>query len=173
VKSFEFGESGLVLDIDEGSEESLTTDTLIFATGQQSELNDLFGVELTGCGFVKVNENMMTSVEGVFAAGDVVYGTKSVVEAIASGREAAINIDRYLGGDGDIEEILFEREPLDPWIGKIEGFARLERIACLQDEASAKQEAVRCLQCDLRLHITKVKLWVDPHFQKKAEEVRQ
>ena len=44
--------------------------------------------------------------EGVFAAGDVLVGTSSVIEAIASGRKAASSIDLYLGGLGIIDEVL-------------------------------------------------------------------
>jgi len=40
---------------------------------------------------------MMTSVEGVFAAGDIVRGASLVVWAIRDGRDAAAAIDAYLG----------------------------------------------------------------------------
>ncbi|MCQ5187686.1 hypothetical protein NE581_11120, partial [Streptococcus parasanguinis] len=63
------------------------------------------------------------SVEGIFAAGDAVYGTKSVIMAIEAGRQAASEIDIYLGGDGDITETFAPARHADPKIGKIEGFA--------------------------------------------------
>lgn len=169
VKSFKFTEKGLEFDIDEGSKDKLTTDVLIFATGQQPELTDSFGIELVKGSFAKVDEKMMTNIEGIFAAGDVIYGTKSVVDAIASGRQAAMNIDKYLGGDGNIDEVLFEREPLNSKIGTIENFSRLERKDHIENEADARGESMRCLQCDLRLDIKKVKLWVDPHFKRVKE----
>jgi hypothetical protein len=111
----------------------------------------------------------MTDKKGVFAAGDVVYGTKSVVEAIASGRKAASSIDLYLGGNGNIEEVLFEREPLDPKIGPGEGFCCEERKDVFNCEADAKYETSRCLQCDLRLDIKNVKHWVDSHYKNVKE----
>ena len=84
-------------------------------------------------------------------------------------------IDRYLGGDGEIAETLCERSA-DPHIGRIEGFGKLERVEQtlraaderVKDELDvyhtyscdqAKCEAERCLQCDLRLQFTPVKLW--------------
>jgi len=165
IKGFRFTANGLELDVEEGTQARLTTDTLVFATGQQPELNEDFGIELVRISFAKVDETMQTNVNGVFAAGDAIYGTKSVVQAIESGRQAAINIDKFLGGDGDIEEILFEREKQDPNIGTVEQFAQLERIKELKDACDACEESTRCLQCDLRLDIQKVKYWVNPHFK--------
>jgi hypothetical protein len=99
-----------------------------------------------------------------------------VIEAIAGGRNAASAIDKFLGGDGDISEVLVDREPLNPFIGHIDGFAGLARteadlMGAEQRKAGfdpiekafscdqAKCEAERCLQCDLRTTISKVKLW--------------
>ena len=56
------------------------------------------GVKLTGRGNVEADENMMTNVDGVFAAGDMRRGQSLIVWAIAEGREAAHHIDRYLMG---------------------------------------------------------------------------
>ena len=165
IKSFKFTQKGLELETIEGSEEILKTDTLIFATGQQPDLKETFGIELVRNSFANVDQNLETSDKGVFAAGDVVYGTKSVVEAIASGRQAAINIDKYLGGDGNIEEKLYERTKPEANIGTVELFAQLERFDRLKDTCDATAESLRCLQCDLRTDIQKVKYWVDPHFK--------
>ena len=114
--------------------------------------------------------------EGVYAAGDVVTGTKSVIAAIAAGRRAAEEMDKYLGGNGDISETLVDEETAEPYIGRVEGFAGLTRVVPKMLDASrrvqdfslveepftceeAQCEAGRCLQCDLRLQITKPKLW--------------
>lgn len=172
IERFKFTERGIEFKVIEGTEIELDLDTIIFATGQQPDLNEIFGVELVKGTFVKVDGNMQTSISGVFAAGDVTYGTKSVVAAIESGREAAINIDKYLGGSGDIEETLFDREKLNSKIGTIDGFAGLKRVECLRESCDAKAETSRCLQCDLRLGIQKVKYWVDPQF-KTVKEVRK
>ena len=105
-------------------------------------------------------------------------GTASVIEAIASGRKGAVAVDRYLGGDGDIDERLAPLEEVDPWLGPGEGFAALNRcredrvltgdrvssfceIVQPLDEGGAVAESSRCLQCDLRLKITPVRFWGD------------
>jgi len=58
-------------------------------------LSDL-GVALTPRGAVATDASHMTSVEGVFAAGDMRRGASLIVWAIREGREAAAAIDRYL-----------------------------------------------------------------------------
>lgn len=165
LNSFRFTPAGLELDIRAGSEQNLKTDTMIFATSQQPDLSDSFGLAFSKGTHIQADEGLQTSAEGVFAAGDAVYGTNSVVRAIASGREAAENIDKYLGGDGVIDEVLFEREALSPQIGVIEGFAGKKRSCALAGVCAAKKEASRCLQCDLRLQIQKDKVWVDQHYK--------
>lgn len=65
-----------------------------------------------------MDNDKTTSVEGIFAAGDAIYGTKSVIMAIESGRQAASQIDKYLGGDGDISEVLAPVQKADPYIGQ-------------------------------------------------------
>jgi glutamate synthase (NADPH/NADH) small chain len=57
------------------------------------------GVQLDARGNVSTDENQMTSVSGVFAAGDMRRGQSLVVWAIAEGRKAAQGIDRYLTGE--------------------------------------------------------------------------
>ncbi|MGL5437894.1 MAG: FAD-dependent oxidoreductase [Lachnospiraceae bacterium] len=171
INGFRFTEHGLELDIAAGTERSLETDTMIFATSQQPGLDESFGIELVKGSFAKTDDQGSTNITGVFAAGDVVYGTKSVVQAIASGRDAAMQIDRYLGGDGNIEEVLFEPEDNNQKIGKMAGFAHLERNECLGTCSEAGAESLRCLQCDLRLAIPKDKNWADPHY-KTVKEVR-
>jgi glutamate synthase (NADPH/NADH) small chain len=54
------------------------------------------GVEINERGNVAVDKNKKTSVPGVFAAGDVERGQSLVVWAIADGRRAAREVDRYL-----------------------------------------------------------------------------
>jgi glutamate synthase (NADPH/NADH) small chain len=55
-----------------------------------------FGVTIDGRGNVATDERSMTSVEGVFAAGDMRRGQSLVVWAIAEGRKAAASVDVYL-----------------------------------------------------------------------------
>ena len=117
--------------------------------------------------------NLATNIAGVYAGGDAVTGPASVIEAIAAGRRAASSIDRYLGGDGVIDEKLVPYEKPSPWLGRDGDFAYRHRVPmpCLPvgqrllgfeevelgyDRETAVAEAKHCLQCDLRLEISPV-----------------
>ena len=63
---------------------------------------DQLGVELDERGNVKVDENKMTSVPGVFAGGDMARGQSLVVWAIAEGRDTARGVDSYLVGQTNL-----------------------------------------------------------------------
>jgi glutamate synthase (NADPH/NADH) small chain len=63
---------------------------------------DQFGVKVTDRGNVWRDSNWMTSVEGVFTAGDMQRGQSLIVWAIAEGRSAAAGIDRFLMGSTDL-----------------------------------------------------------------------
>lgn len=82
----------------EGSEFTIPVDFFVEAVGEIAE-SDMFrsmGLELSPRGLIKVDENMKTSVEGVFAAGDAVSGPRTVIEAVAGGLKAAESINEYL-----------------------------------------------------------------------------
>jgi len=156
VTSCAFDENGLPdICVEEDSELTIPADTVIFAIGQRSGLAADFGVKLGRGNRIVLEEGTccVTETPGVFAAGDAVRGTASVVTAIADGREAAQAIDLHLGGDGVIDEVLAPVVAKDPYIGREEGYAARTRCA---DEPS---EAERCLQCDLRLEIAPRKFW--------------
>lgn len=177
VESFRFEEGRLVVATVPGTETIIPADTIVFATGQKTDLTEDFGLELNKFGYpVYQSGSHSTNLEGIFVAGDVITGTKAVIDAIVGGREAASEIDKYLGGDGDISEVLLEKEAANPYIGKIEDFARMQKASpeileaekrednfCLVDLGFSKEqshcEAERCLQCDLRNQIQKVRLW--------------
>ncbi|HEY4484804.1 MAG TPA: FAD-dependent oxidoreductase, partial [Nitrospiria bacterium] len=83
-----------------GSEFELDVDLVLLAMGftgpvKEGLLSSL-GVKLDARGNVAVDENQMTSVEGVFAAGDMKRGASLIVWAIREGRDAARGIDRHL-----------------------------------------------------------------------------
>ncbi|MDC3112116.1 NAD(P)-dependent oxidoreductase [Pelagibacteraceae bacterium] len=85
----------------EGTEKYLDVDLAIEALGFEPEnLPKLFNnhdLTITRWGTLKINyKNMMTSVDGVFAAGDIVRGASLVVWGIKDGRDAAKNINEYL-----------------------------------------------------------------------------
>jgi glutamate synthase (NADPH/NADH) small chain len=74
-----------------------------FVHPEREGLLDQLGVSITDRGNVKVDENFMTSVPGVFAAGDMQRGQSLVVWAISDGRKAARGIDEYLVGSTELE----------------------------------------------------------------------
>ncbi|MCF0143297.1 MAG: FAD-dependent oxidoreductase [Parasporobacterium sp.] len=177
ISKFYFDENrNPVKEYVEGTEQVIAVDNVIFAVGQKPEDTNKMGVELTHGPYIAADATGKTSADAVFALGDCVTGTKSVIQAIAGGRDVASSVDKFLGGDGDLTEELVPYEAGDPYIGRIEGFAALDRvIADYQDVETrknnfeevehcftceqAKCEASRCLQCDLRLNITRPKLW--------------
>ena len=85
-----------------GSEFDVEADLVLLAMGflypERDGMLTKLKVELDGRGNVKVDKNRMTSVPGVFAAGDAARGQSLVVWAIAEGRDAARGVDQYLMG---------------------------------------------------------------------------
>lgn len=79
-----------VTDI-KNSEFSIKADTVIFAIGLKPDKELILreGLELNDTGLIKIDENNMTNIEGVFAGGDVSQSKATVCKAIASGKNAA------------------------------------------------------------------------------------
>lgn len=85
----------------EGSEHVMPLDTLIEAISQKPDLRMFEKVKdlrVNKWGLIEVDEKYCTSIKGVFSAGDVVTGPKTVAEAIKGGKEAAKHIHKYLVG---------------------------------------------------------------------------
>jgi NADH-quinone oxidoreductase subunit F len=123
-------------------------------------------------GALSVDENTLsTNVPGVFAGGDFTTGPTFVIRAIASGRRAALAIDKYLRGDGSRVEVVDEKTPMgledeglaldgeaaedQPRVevdmesadDRVKDFREVERG--FLDERRVREEARRCLRCDL------------------------
>lgn len=85
-----------------GSEFTLDADLVLLAMGFVGPIRngmiEALGVKLDERGNVATDDNHMTSVPGVFAAGDMRRGQSLVVWAIAEGRKAARGVDEYLMG---------------------------------------------------------------------------
>jgi len=90
----------------EGTEFSLEADLVLIAMGfagpQKSGLLDELAVALDSRGTVSTDQNYMTSLPGVFSAGDMRRGQSLVVWAIQEGRNAARCIDTYLTGTSSL-----------------------------------------------------------------------
>jgi glutamate synthase (NADPH) small chain len=61
--------------------------------------SDFSQIAVNDWGTLKVDENQMTSMPGVFAGGDDVRGPSLVVHAVRDGRKAAQGIDAYIIGE--------------------------------------------------------------------------
>jgi glutamate synthase (NADPH) small chain len=88
-----------------GSEFTLECDLVLLAmgfTGPERGAVDQLGVKLTDRGTVARNEQWMTNVAGVFAAGDMQRGQSLIVWAIAEGRSAARGVDQWLTGQSQL-----------------------------------------------------------------------
>ncbi len=155
-----------------GSEFILEFDTIISSIGQTADIPAQYRLETARGNVIKVNgETLATSRDGVFAGGDIVTGPASVIGAIAQGRQAASSIDKYLGGDGVIDESLVEYEQPDPIFGEDKDYTdwKQAKMPCIDDskripgyievelgfnESEAVNEAKRCLRCNMRLKIS-------------------
>jgi formate dehydrogenase (NADP+) beta subunit len=160
-------ESGRRRPVDTGEEVVEGVDLVIAAVGQYPARFEGFGVNTDRKGRVTVREDsMLTSRPGVYAGGDCVLGPSTLIESVAHGRVAAAAIDKALGGDGDISEVLLrDGWDTDPWIGRQEGFNQRRKLHPIMlapekrtgwdevelgfDDASARAEAARCFKCNL------------------------
>lgn len=152
----------------EGSEYHIPCDMVIAALGQRPELNflsDQKRLETTKWDTVIADDRTcVTSAPGVFAAGDVVTGPATAVEAIGAAHRAAQAIASFIeSGEACVSErcercfpIAFELVPAPKEsAGRIEpplmapeirakDFSEVERSYSIK---SAKEEASRCLMC--------------------------
>ena len=157
----------------EGSRFSTELDTLVVAIGEKME--PFLPTEAAGSSLMKGDRigadrhTLATSRAGVFAGGDAVTGPNTVIDAIATGKRAAIMIGRYLRGE-DLGRPLSRGLPevyVEPRVaGGKEPPAESARVETptrsmeqrrasfteVELGLSAKQarcEAGRCLRCDL------------------------
>lgn len=148
----------------EDSEFVVECDTVIPAIGQQASSEPGRELKLSGRGTVMSDPlSLQTSREGVFAGGDVVKGGSTVIEAIGDGQRAAIAIDRSLGGAGRLPpdvSISLQRAP-DEELEKVtprisepmreaqKRTADFREVVRTIPHEDAREEARRCLRCDL------------------------
>jgi glutamate synthase (NADPH/NADH) small chain len=89
-----------------GSERQLPADLVTLAMGfvgpEANALVDQLGVRLDARGNVDRDAEYMSSVDGVFVAGDAGRGQSLIVWAIAEGRSVASAVDTYLTGDTNL-----------------------------------------------------------------------
>ncbi len=164
-----FTEDGRRKPIPKSSEpRSLRVDMVIPAVSQYSDLPFVGKdeVEMTKWGTFVVDDNsLMTTMEGVYAGGDVVRGSDVVIQAIADGKKAAQAIDMRLGGTGtlykgenieipqdydDAELEEHDRFPMDT-LSPDKRRTNFDEVVQRYHRLNAMAEAMRCLRCDRRL----------------------
>jgi glutamate synthase (NADPH/NADH) small chain len=83
----------------EGSEFDFDTDMVVYAIGTNA--NPIIGqtskIKLNKWGYIEADDNLATSLEGVYAGGDIVTGAATVILAMGAGRKAARSMKAYLG----------------------------------------------------------------------------
>ena len=150
---------------------ALEADACVLAIGQQADLAFLKpgdGVDLTAAGTIRVDPvTLATSSAGVFAGGDVAFGPRNLIEAVANGKRAARSIHEYLTSHRARLETHIDIEEIPTSIYRmIAGFERLDRetpptldlgrrtgIAEVEtgyDRDAAFRQAARCLVCHVQ-----------------------
>jgi len=146
--------------------QTFSADTVIMAIGQSANLEGITdqGIAISKPGGLEADPlTLQTPIDWVFAGGDAFYGPKSVVDAVACGKEAAISIHRFINnldlkegrkkvweyvrpaieGEGIIERIKAEHrspeERAGNWLEVAYGF----------NEEMAHKEAQRCMSCGI------------------------
>jgi len=151
----------------EDSSYYLEFDILIKAIGQT--INPIKGLNIDKTGWLAYDNNTLKLKEGVYGGGDI-FGTSSVVEAIAMGRKAAVEIHLFLGGVEeettysiekpfpiyiDMEEFLVKRVRI-PTINISNLLNNFESVELSIKKEEGVKEAARCLQCDLCSYLSTV-----------------
>lgn len=161
-----FDENGRFNPAFSDEEKIIPCDSVVLAIGQQADLSFLSkedGVEVTPRGILKINEDLSTSVPGVFAGGDVAFGPRILVEGVANGHRAARSIHIHLSGK--TRKSLLSRFKIFPDWKMPEGYLSIPRqkmpvlannrrigIAEVElgfDEEQGRAEGTRCLKCQV------------------------
>ena len=167
-----FDESGRFSPVyDDADRLRLEADSCILAIGQRPDLSFLKpedGVALTPGGTIRVDPlTLATSAPGIFAGGDVAFGPRNLIEAVANGKLAARSIHQHLRQQQprlevvlDVEkiptaryrmaagfEILDREAPPTLEVGRRTGIAEVETG---YDAAAARRQAARCLVCHVQ-----------------------
>jgi len=161
-----------------GTESVISCDTAILAIGQASDLSFLQpsdGVETTRQGTIKIDPNtLMSTAPGIFAAGDIAFGPRLIISAVADGKKAAEQIDRHLRGaewkpkPKYVQITVLDhhamKEQFDEYSRLVVPVLPLERRTGIVEvetgytEEQARLEASRCLKC-----------WVNTIFEGNEE----
>jgi NADPH-dependent glutamate synthase beta subunit-like oxidoreductase/ferredoxin len=163
-----------------GTEEEFPCDTVISAIGQIADLSFLgqdHGLHVGPQNTLSVDAaTLATNRVGVYAGGDIAFGPRIVIEAVADGRRAARSIDTLLTGRCDAPTAIRVRrfstfgyqpplahgdherlQPRDLPLIPVESRTQRAEVEAVLSEEDARAESSRCLHC-----------WVEPVFRATA-----
>ena len=155
-----------------GTQRVWEADSVIISIGQTGELDWIKpedGLTVKRGGTLQVDENLMTTAPGIFAGGDIAFGPRLFIDAVANGQQAARGIHAYLGGTNakaartatftsiplplyekrgpqpDYMRLPYQRPPLTTVDRRI-GVTEVEEC---YTEAVACAQGARCLHCSI------------------------
>jgi NADPH-dependent glutamate synthase beta subunit-like oxidoreductase len=154
---------------DDADRKTIPCDTVLLAVGQAPKLEFLQDgggdVEMVRNVWPKVDKDtLMTTADGVFVAGDLAHGTRLLIDAVASGKEAARSVYRYITGNTltlheTTSHIVLDRYRRERGyesirrveVETVEPDMRLEDPGCVVEVGYSKEQAMReasrCLDC--------------------------
>ena len=156
---------------DDAITDVIGADACILAIGQQADLSFVSasdGIALTPSGTIKIDAvTLATSATGIYAGGDVAFGPRNLIDAVANGKRAARSIHEYLAGQTAKLETHLEIETLmTPRYRMAAGFERFDReapptldlgrrtgiseVETGYDGEAAREQAARCLVCHVQ-----------------------
>ena len=154
-----------------GSNFKVKLDTLILAIGERPEtsyISPYDGISMAKENIVVDGETFKTTRDGVFAGGDAVTGSNTVVDAMAAGKIAAATIEKFLEGQPiartyaltrpslyikpvelSEEEVAKAKRPKMPRLTSAQRKKNFKEVDLGLTEKMACREARRCLRCEL------------------------
>jgi len=151
--------------------EVFEADSIILAIGQQADLSFLKeedGIRLTPQKTIQVDPlTLATSSSGIFAGGDVAFGPRNLIEAVANGKRAALSMDDYLRDirTQPVVDLTIEKIPTRSY-NRYDGYEKCEReapptislnrrtgiseVETGYGEVEARRQAERCLYCHIQ-----------------------
>jgi formate dehydrogenase beta subunit len=168
------------------SEKIIEADTVIMAIGQTSDLSWIDpkdGIEITPRNTIKIDPvTLATTAPGIYAGGDVSFGPRIAIDAIANGKLAARSIHKFLtGNDKQFVEVDLREDHVEIIVANTKSYSRpwgyesiprvpipaldidrrvgVSQIEIGYSEEEARREASRCLHC-----------WENTVFNKAGED---
>ena len=166
----------------EGTETVIPCESVILAIGQASDVSFLKpsdGIETTRQGTLKIDPaTLMTTAPGIFAAGDIAFGPRLIINAVADGKKAAEQIDKFIRGPEwkpapkyvqitlldhhQMAEQYDEYSRVGVPVIPLERRTGVAEVETGYTEEQARREASRCLQC-----------WINTIFEGSEENGRE